>query len=195
MRPNVQNVIEKIESVKSNVMCGDVCAVQNAWETVHTEIGNKKISVDKNTMGTRNLVEDVASMDLNARDAPNIPYLTAFHLQKVSNLCVQFAEMSAVRHEMKKIIKNSESTAVNMLNEFPTDKEKIPIPADKLINQLFEEKEFEFVDPVSNKKENFPNALNFESMLSVLLGCVSPRPLSGLVKTFKIHFEIIIFFK
>ena len=196
-RPNVQIVIDKIESVKSNVMSDQSvhARVQNAWESLHTKITKRNISVSRNTMATRNMVKEVTVMDLNARSGPNIPDETGLHFQKMSNLCTQFAIMSAVRHEMKKIIKNSISTAVNMLNGFPTDKVSIPIPAGKLIDELFKENEFQFFNRSKIEIVDYPNALSFERMLSVLLGCVSPRPLSGLVKTFNIHFEIIIFFK
>ena len=193
-RPNVQIAIDKIESVKSNVMSDS--NVQNAWKNLHTRINNRNISVGRNTMAVRDLVEEVTLVDLNARNItdPNITDETGLHVQKMSNLCTQFAIMSAVRHEMKKIIKKSKSTAVNMLNGFPTDNVSIPIPARKLIDELFQENEFQFLNS-QIEIVDYPNALSFERMLSVLLGCVSPRPLSGLVKTFNIHFEIIIFFK
>ena len=196
-RPNVQIVIEKIESVKSNFMSYPTvhAHVQDAWESLHTRINKWNISVSRNTMATRDLNEEVTLVDLNARSGPNIPDETGLHFQKMSNLCTQFAIMSAVRHEMKKIIKNSISTAVNMLNGFPTDKVSIPIPAGKLIDELFKENEFQFFNRSKIEIVDYPNALSFERMLSVLLGCVSPRSLSGLVKTLNIHFEIIIFFK
>ena len=101
----------------------------------------------------------------------------------MSNLCVYFATMSVVRHELKKIFENSTSSAVNMRNGYPSEYERIPIPAGKSIDELFKEIEFQ-----SNGK--FPNALTFERMLSVLLGCVSPRALSGLVKSINIHIKL-----
>ena len=194
-RPNVQIAIDKIESVKSNVMSDS--NVQNAWKNLHTRINNRNISVGRNTMAVRDLVEEVTLVDLNARNItdPNITDETGLHVQKMSNLCTQFAIMSAVRHEMKKIIKKSKSTAVNMLNGFPTDKVSIPIPAGKLIDELFKENEFQFFNRSKIEIVDYPNALSFERMLSVLLGCVSPRALSGLVKTINIHFRNIIILK
>ena len=92
--------------------------------------------------------------------------------------------MSAVRHEMKKIFENLISTAINFDGKYyfahPLDEKLIPIPAGESIDELLKEKDFQF-NFLRTKK--FPNALSFERMLSVLIGCVSPRALSGLVKS------------
>ena len=113
------------------------------------------------------------------------------HFQKESNLCVYFATMSAVRHEMRNKFENSTSTAINMDNEYPTDKESIFIPAGKTIDKLFEEESFQFADSVENEIGKFQNSLSYERMLSVLLGCVSPRALSEMIKTLNILLKII----
>ena len=186
--------------------------MQTAWETLHTRINSQKISVDERTMGSRDLVKEVTQMDLNAQNAPNITGGTGLHFQKMSNLCVYFATISVVRHEMKKIIGNSTSTAVNIdsekfslkihqvrhqiFTENTSSPTSIPIPAGKSIDELFIEKEFWLLDRFVVRYESryevdtFQNALSFERMLSVLLGCVSPRALSGLVKTLNIHLKL-----
>ena len=166
-------------------------SVQNNWETLHTRMKNQEINVDERTMGSRDMVKELSSMNLNAKNAANITEGTGLHSQKISNLCVYFATMSAVRYELKKVFENSKSTDVNMDNKYGF----IPIPAGKSIDELFEEKEFQFENFFNNEIIPFPNALSFERMLSVLLGCVSPRALSGLVKTINIHFRNIIILK
>ena len=180
-------------------------SVQTAWETLHTKIYNRKISVDESTMASRDLVKELTLMNLNAPYAPNISNEIGLYFQKRSNLCAYFATMSAVRNEMKQIIGNATSTDINWLltGNAMVYYDLISIPAGKSIDDLFKEKEFQaldFNDENFDEKEmfiirNFPNALSFVRMLSVLLCCVSPRALSGLVKTSKIHFKIIIFFK
>ena len=190
-RPDVQDVIRKIESVKRNVMSDT--SVQTAWETLNTIKSDQRISVDEKTMVSRDIVKELTFMNLNAQNAPKTDR-TGLHSQKMSNLCVYFATMSAIRHEMKKVFENLTSTAVNINNnygsEYPTDAESIPIPAGKSIDELFNEKEFQFFD----RNETFKNALNFERMLAVLIGCVSPPALSGLGKTINMNIEIILFF-
>ena len=167
-------------------------SVQTAWENFNARIDNQRISVDERTMSSRDMVKELTVMDLNAQNAPNITNGTGSHCQKMSNLCVYFATMSALRHEMKKICENSISTGVNWHNHYTY--ESIPIPAGKSIDEVFKENEFQFLNH-EEIIEKIPNALSFERMLSVLLGCVSPRALSGLVKTLNIHFKIKIFFK
>ena len=191
----MSDVISKIESVKSNVMSDST--VQTAWETLHTRMNNhgynQRISVDERTMGSRDMVKELTEMNLNSQNAPNITDGTCLHFQKMSNLCVYFATMSAVRHEMKEILRNSTSTGINInIIGYPTDTGAIPIPAGKSIDEIFEEKEFQFEDHYG-RIEKFQNALSFEIMLSLVLGCVSPRPLSGLVKPLTIQFKNIIF--
>ena len=157
--------------------------VQTTWKTLNTRINTQRTRLDERTMSSRDLLKELTLLDLNARNDQFITDETGLHYQKMSNLCVYFATMSAVRHEMKKMFQNLTSTAINMNNGLPSDNElrQIPIPAGKSIDQLFSIKIFsEFY-----KRKKIPNALSFERMLSVLVGCVSPRPLSGLVKIMK----------
>ena len=100
------------------------------------------------------------------------------------------SRLSALRHEIKNIFNNLISKAVYT---FVVGVRQVSIPAGKSIDELFKGEEFQFVDSAVNEIEKFPNALSYERMLSVLLGCVSPRALSGMIKTLNIHFKIIIF--
>ena len=134
-------------------------------------------------MSSRDLVKELTLLDLNAQNGSFITDETGLHYQKMSNLCVYFATTSAVRHEMKKMFENLTSTSINMgvAGTFSSQLLGIPIPAHKSIDQLFSMKEIH----KSEISKNLPNALSFERMLSVLVGCVSPRSLSGLVKIIK----------
>ena len=186
-RPEMNDVVRKIESVKSDVMSDP--SVQTAWGTLRTRTHTQRISVHERTMCSRDLVKELTQMDLNGQNGQNITGGTGLHFQKMSNLCVYFATMSAVRHQMKKIIGNSKSTAVNIDRRNRSRQTSIPIPAGKSIDELFKEKDFQFLDS-RNEIDTFQNALSFERMLSVLLGCVSPRALSGLVETLNIHLKL-----
>ena len=83
------------------------------------------------------------------------------------------SRLSALRHEIKNIFNNLISKAVYT---FVVGVRQVSIPAGKSIDELLKEKEFDDPDPYYEK---VPNALSFERMLSVLLGCVSQRALSG----------------
>ena len=186
-RPELKNVIKKLKSVKNEICVIYDPVLVNAWKTLNNRYKDQRINVDERTMCSKNSVQ-LTSMYLNAQNAPNITD------QKMSNLCVYFATVSAVCYEMKKIFGNLKSTAVNMdsMNFF-----HFFIPAGKSIDELFKQKKFsyqfrQYSHQFSNRyrRENFPNALSFEIMLTVLISCVSPRALSGLVKTINIPYRI-----
>ena len=146
-------------------------------------------------MGLRNL-EGVTRINVDARNPFNMTQRTLFYDQKMSNLCVYFAILSALRHEMKNLFKNFRSTAINFSSNFyELDSRSVSIPGGKSIEELYSEKEFDHL--VKADRSNFPrcfsmkipNALSFERMLAVLLGCVSPRALSvnGLYSIKQLH--------
>ena len=146
--------------------------MQQAWESLNTQIGsNTTFSVDERTMGSRNLVKELTQINLDAQNLQNITQGTLLHFQKMSNLCAYFATLSALRHEIKNLLNNLISNTIN--NPYVNE---VLIPAGKSIDELLKEKEFD--DPLRDNTK-IPNALSFERMLSVLLGCVSPRALLG----------------
>ena len=156
--------MSRLNSIKFDVQGNNF--VQKAWETVNNRIGsNNPFSVDERTMGSRDLVKELTQINLDAQNPQNITQGTLLHDQKMSNLCVYFATLSALRHEIKNIFNNLISKAVDT---FVVGVRQVSIPAGKSIDELLKEKEF----------SGYPNALSFERMLSVLLGCVSPRALS-----------------
>ena len=126
-------------------------------------------------MGSRNLVKELTQINLDAQNPHHITQGSVLHGQKMSNLCVYFATLSALRHEIKNLFKNLISKAINFGRDI--DNYLVSIPAGKSIDELLKEKEF--AHPRGSSYGNLPNALSFERMLSVLLGCVSPRALSG----------------
>ena len=136
--------------------------MQQAWASLNAQIGsNTSFNVDERTMGSRNLVTELTRINLDAQNSQNITNGSLLHDQKMSNLCVYFATLSSLRHEIKKILGNSMMSRMRIL--------QIVIPYCESIDELLKLK-----DEASSL-----NALSFERMLSVLLGCVSPRALSG----------------
>ena len=151
-------------------------SVEQAWETLNTQISSSHgFSVDERTMGSRDLVTELTRINLDAQNSQHITNGTLLHFQKMSNLCVYLATLSALRHEIKNLFKNYKSVAVNFGPYM--EKYLVSIPTGKSIDELLKEKDFDNPDRWDKKK--IPNALSFERMLSVLLGCVSPRAISG----------------
>ena len=172
-RLKLENILSRLNSIKIDVQGNN--SVQQAWENLNTKIGSyTSFSVEERTMGSRDLVKELTEINLDAQNPQNITHGTVLHFQKMSNLCVYLATLSALRHEIKNFFKNHKSVAVNF---GPGMKEYlVSIPSGKSIDELLKEKEFDNI-PKENRRK-IPNALSFERMLSVLLGCVSPRALS-----------------
>ena len=88
------------------------------------------------------------------------------------------------RHELGRFIGNAKSDAINMTSDGRMIPFKICIPAEKTINELYEMKIVRPSRPyeslIEESDEVNHNALSFERMIVMILGCVSPRPLSGL---------------
>ena len=186
-KPVLRGVRSRLNSIKKEVQRSN--SVQQAWESLNSQIGsNNAFSVDERTMGSRDLVKELTQINLDAQNQLNITHGTGLHDQKLSNLCVYFATLSALRHEIKNLFNNLSSMAVNFGPDMRIS--LVSIPAGKSIDELFKEKEFDIPSLYSSAK--IPNALSFERMLSVLLGCVSPKALSGSGQNLKdVYFLII----
>ena len=169
----IEDILSRLNSIKIGVLGNN--SVQEAWECLNTQIhfdATSSFTVDKGTMGSRNLVKQLTQMNLNARNPKNITHGTLLHDQKISNLCVYFAILSAVRHEMK-------SHFIGLISNYVwSESIESSIPRGKSIDELLEVK-------VINGR---PTALSYELMLSMMLGCVSPRALSGNGQNLKTSF-------
>ena len=175
-RLNLEDILSKLSSIKNDFRGNN--SVQQALETLNTKIdSDTSFSVEERTMGSRDLVKELTKLNLDAQNPQNITQGTFLHDQKMSNLCVYFAILSALRHEIKNMLNNLISKAVNFEPYTGTKKTLVAIPAGKSIDELLKEKNF--AHPRGSSYGNVPNALSFVRMLSVLLGCVSPKALSG----------------
>ena len=182
IRLKLESILSRLNSIKVDVQGNN--SVQQAWETLNIQMSSdNRFNVDERTMGSRNLVKELTQINLDAQNTINITQGTNLHHQKISNLCVYFAILSALRHEIKNLFKNLISNSVQSYGRGSGRRRilQASIPARKSIDELLKEKEFRDL----HSKAKIPNALSFERMLSVLLGCVSPRALSGKGQNFK----------
>ena len=150
-RLKLEDILSRLNSIKNDVEGNN--SLQKAWESLHTKIGSDtSFSVDERTMGARDLVKELTQINLDAQNPHNITQGTRFHSQEMSNLCVYFATLSALRHEIKKLFNNLVSEDGN----FRDGLRKVSIPAGKSIDELLREKEF------VHDGRKVPNALSFE---------------------------------
>ena len=89
---------------------------------------------------------------------------TKLHDQKDTNLCAYFATMSALRHQLKKTV-GSEKSGKGPSKKFYEPPEKY---AELKIDEYL--------------KRRDQDEKRFERDLAVMIGCVSPRPLSARVE-------------
>ena len=146
--------------------------MQQAWENLNDVIRSLTIiELDERTPSSRDLlvVKELCLLNLDAETTQKITNGTPLHFQKMSNLCVYFATLSAFRHEIKNLFNNLISEGINESRKNPAE---VFIPAGKKIYDLLVQREFD--DP-ANPSSKIPNSLSFERMFMTLIGCVSPQ--------------------
>ena len=140
--------------------------IEVQWKKFNSEIEklNSEIKIDKRTQASRDLYHEVSQVILKANTSQRATGGTQLYDQKDSNLCVYFATMSVLRHQLRKSIGDEESV-------------KGTTEQDKKYKGL---KILEYIE-----KKGADEKL-FERNLTVMIGCVSPRSLA--VK-FKLNFN------
>ena len=127
-----------------------------------------EFKVDERTHSSRDLYKEITQMNLNAKSGQMVTGGTKLHDQKDTNFCAYFATMSALRHQLRKIV-GSEISGKDKSKKNWQEPEKY---AGLKIKEYLDRRD-------ADEKR-------FERDLSVMIGCVSPRSLSAWFKiTFK----------
>ena len=87
---------------------------------------------------------------------------TKLHYQKDTNLCAYFATMSALRHQLRKVVGSEKSGKDN--SNFHQPKKYMGLQIEEFMNRKDQDEK------------------RFERDLAVMIGCVCPRALSGRCK-------------
>ena len=124
-------------------------------------------------------------MDLKAKSGQKATGGTKLHDQKDTNFCAYFATMSALRHQLRKIV-GSEKSRKDTSKLNPKD---IELYGRK--EQEKEAKKYAGLEIAEYLERRDKDEKRFERDLSVMIGCVSPRSLSA---RFKITFKDILIF-
>ena len=147
---------------------------------IKCERGNNRVfTVYEKTMCSRDIVQKLTNLNLNAPDGAMVTAGASSHVQQGTNLCVSSAIISALRHEMKRVVGDKNSKEINVDSDGQMDHFFICIPKDKKIDEVLEAEHFEWVNCENNEPIFHPNGASFERMLAVLLGCVSLPALSA----------------
>ena len=153
--------------------------VEADWLSFHSLINSSaEFKVDERTLSSRDLYKEITQMNLKAKSGQMATGGTKLRDQKESNFCAYFATLSALRHQLRKIVGSEIS-----------GKDTSKISESIRLGKEWQEKEakryagLEINEYLERRDED---EKRFERDLSVMIGCVSPRSLSG---RFKITFK------
>ena len=135
--------------------------IEADWTSFHSLITvPPEFEVDERTLSSRDLFKEITQMNLSAKSAQIATGGTKLHDQKDTNFCAYFATMSALRHQLRKIV-GSEISGQDTSKDYSEDRMEY---AGLEIKEYLERRD---------KDEK-----KFERDISVMIGCVSPRSLS-----------------
>ena len=170
-RPTVKwsdEILKVLESLAAKIQTDP--KIEADWLSFHSLIKvPAEFKVDERTLSSRDLYKEITQMNLNAKSDQMATGGTKVHDQKDTNFCAYFATMSALRHQLRKIVGSEISGNDESIRDYE-EREKY---AGLQIKEYLERRDKD------NKR--------FERDLSVMIGCVSPRSLSA---RFKITFKI-----
>ena len=169
-RPNVKfnRVSKDLESLAAKIQNNP--KIEADWISFHSLIKvPAEFKVDERTLTSLDLFKEITKMNLNAKSGQMVTGGTKLHDQKDTNFCAYFATMSALRHQLRKMLEKD----ISGLDSSKTREADMKKYSGLKIAEYLERRD---------KKEK-----RFERDLSVMIGCVSPRSLSA---RFKITFKI-----
>ena len=167
-RPKLLQILKVLESLAAKIQTDP--KVEADWLSFHSLIKiSAEFKVDERTLSSRDLYKEITQMNLKAKSGQMATGGTKLHDQKDTNFCAYFATMSALRHQLRKLVGTEKSGKDKSKKDYE-DPEKY---AGLKIKEYLERRD---------KDEK-----RFERDLSVMIGCVSPRSLSA---RFKITFKI-----
>ena len=158
-------ILKVLESLATKIQTET--EIEADWLSFHSLIKvPAEFKVDERTLSSRDLYKEITQMNLNAKSGQMATEGTKLHDQKDTNFCAYFATMSALRHQLRKIV----GTEISR----------------KETSEYWEE-DYAGLEIAEYLERRDKDEKRFERDLSVMIGCVSPRSLSA---RFRITFEI-----
>ena len=158
----------------TKVLISNNSQIEADWKYFHTIIKvPAEFKVDERTQCSRDVFKELTQLTLEAKSGQMVTGGTKLHDQKDTNLCAYFATMSALRHQLRKIVESEISGIAawkinsNEMSEIPQEYQD---DVAKSCVRLKIEESFERKD---HGKERFKRDL------AVMIGCVCPRALSA----------------
>ena len=162
-RPYVEDVLKILETTA--VLISNDPKIETDWKSFNSQIKvSGEFKVDERTQCSRDVLKELTAVSLKAKSGKIVTGGTKLHDQKDTSLCAYFSTMSALRHQLKKALGN-EKSGTDYSKSHPREQYKYTgLKIDEYINRRDQEEK------------------RFERDLAVMIGCVSPRPLSARVE-------------
>ena len=186
-RPTINDVLKILQSTA--ILISTNPRIEADWKSFHSLIKvPAEFKVDGRTQCSRDVFYEITQVSLKAKSGQMVTGGTKLHVQKDTNLCAYFATMSALRHQLKKIIGSQKSGEDNSTYD------------DMILSyEIYDENLFNYKNEAESaggilEPENLPELLfkenlnrkdrdkRFERELAVMIGCVCPRALSAKFK-------------
>ena len=156
-RPKINDVLKLLESTAVLIFTNP--QIESDWKSFHSLIKvPAEFKVDERTQCSRDVFSEITQVSLKAKSGQMVTGGTELHVQKDTNLCSYFATMSALRHQLKKVVGGELSGK----ETYPSKYAGIGIE-----------------EYLSRRDQD---AKRFERDLAVMIGCVCPRALSARFK-------------
>ena len=178
---NSNEILKVLESLATKIQTDP--KIEADWRSFHCLIKvPAEFEVDERTLSSRDLYKEITQMNLKGKSGQRATEGTKIHEQKDTNFCAYFATMSALRHQLRKIvgteISGKDFSKIVPVEKWNTNEEK---------KKMREEQEIEAKKYAGLKFNEYLERLDedekrFERDLSVMIGCVSPRSLSARFK-------------
>ena len=168
-------ILKVLESLASKIRNNP--KIEADWLSFHSLIKVSAVfKVDQRTLSSRDLFKEITQMNLNVKSGQMATGGTEIHDQKDTNLCAYFATMSALRHQLRKIVETE-------ISEKDTSKIR-PKRSWEISKRERQEKQAQKYARLKIKEylERLKDEKRFERDLAVMIGCVSPRSLSARFK-------------
>ena len=145
--------------------------IEADWQSFNSLEVSAEFKVDERTLSSRDVFQEITQMNLNAKSGQMATGGPKLHDQKDTNFCAYFATMSALRHQLKKIV-GTEKSGKDTSNYYYLN---------------YDDEKYAGLEIAEYLERRDTDEKRFERDLSVMIGCVSPRSLSA---RFKITFKI-----
>ena len=166
-------ILKVLESTATKILNDP--KIEADWKSFHSLIKvPSEFKVDERTLISRDLFQELTQVTLKAKSGQMATGGTKLHDQQDTNFCAYFATMSALRHQLRKIVGSEKSGK---------DSSKIdPKKPSRPEAQEREAEKYAGLEINEYLKRRDSDEKRFERDLAVMIGCVSPRSLSARFK-------------